>query len=153
MTGKCNQIGNFSVIPKVIWSNFKGFISFLLSNIKFPYIYSNFWTKVLSTTKWIVGPLRRASRSKMPTTLIPNSCYIRNSRVITIKLFSCVLLLSIAFKISFFIYRLGPNWGNTQQQLYLSFRNNLWTPNCSKWSQLLLVMWWRWHCPLFWPSC
>ena len=35
----------------------------LIALIKFPWIYSKFWTKVWRT-KWIVGPLRRASRSK-----------------------------------------------------------------------------------------
>ena len=30
----------------------------------FPWIYSKFWTKFTNPTKWIVGPLRRASQSK-----------------------------------------------------------------------------------------
>ena len=33
--------------------------------LKFPWIYSKFWTKVTNPSKWIVGPLRRASRSKI----------------------------------------------------------------------------------------
>ena len=36
-----------------------------MSNIKFPRIYNKFCTKVPSLLKWIVGPLRRASRSKI----------------------------------------------------------------------------------------
>ena len=60
-----NAIRSNQIQSDPIWSNFKGFISFLkIAFCQTSTFHGKFWTKVVNPTKWIVGPLWRASRSK-----------------------------------------------------------------------------------------